>query len=89
MYLGSTTRLPTRTGSTPTAAGKLKPGWFGGIDRNGAMIGFDPATGQPTAYDGDLQAKAACAAVAYPIARGDLSARQDFSRMDITGITDA
>jgi hypothetical protein len=67
--------------------GKLKTGWFGGIDRNGTTTGFDPATGQPKAYDGDLQAKAACAAVAYAIARGDLRAVQDFSRIDITGIT--
>ena len=48
---------------------------------------FDPATGAPKSYDGDTQAKAACAAVAYAIARGDLRAVQDFSRMDITGIT--
>jgi hypothetical protein len=67
--------------------GKLKTGWFGGVDRTGATTGFDPATGAPKAYDGDLQAKAACAAVAYAIARGDLRAVQDFSRMDIAGIT--
>lgn len=67
--------------------GKLKTGWFGGIDRTGATTGFDPATGATKAYDGDLQAKAACAAVAYAIARGDLRAVQDFSRMDISGIT--
>jgi hypothetical protein len=66
--------------------GKLKTGWFGGIDRNGATTGFDPATGAPAPYSGDLQAKAACAAVAYAIARGDRRAVQDFSRLDITGI---
>jgi len=38
------------------------------------------------AYNGDLQAKAACAAVAYAITRGNLRAVQDFSRMDISGI---
>jgi hypothetical protein len=69
--------------------GKLKTGWFGGVDRTGATTGFDPATGAPKAYDGDLQAKAACAAVAYAIARGDLRAVQDFSRLDISGITAA
>lgn len=48
--------------------------------------GFDPATGMAKVYNGDLQAKAACAAVAYAIARGNLRAVQDFSRMDISGI---
>jgi hypothetical protein len=67
--------------------GKLKTGWFGGIDRTGATTGFDPATGAAKAYDGGLQAKAACAAVAYAITRGDLRAVQDVSRMDITGLT--
>jgi len=66
--------------------GKLKTGWFGGVDRTGATTGFDPATGAPKGYDGDVQAKAACAAVAYAIARGSTRAVQDFSRMDITGI---
>jgi len=66
--------------------GKLKTGWFGGVTRSGATTGFDPATGAAKAYDGDLQAKAACAAVAYAIARGDLRAVQDFSRIDISGL---
>ena len=66
--------------------GKLRTGWFGGIDRTGATTGFDPATGAAKAYDGDLQAKAACAAVAYAIARGDLRAVQDFTRIDISGL---
>jgi hypothetical protein len=66
--------------------GLLKTGWFGGITRTGATTGFNPATGAPAAYDGDLQAKAACAAVAYAIARGDLRAVQDFSRIDISGL---
>ena len=71
----------------PGRGGKLKTGWFGGIDRTGAVTGFDPATGAAAAYDGDRQAKAACAAVAYAIARGDLRAVQDISRIDIAGIT--
>jgi len=66
--------------------GKLKTGWFGGITRTGATTGFDPATGAPAPYNGDLQAKAACAAVAYAIARGDMRAVQDFSRIDISGL---
>jgi hypothetical protein len=69
--------------------GMLKTGWFGGIDRAGKVTGFDPATGASTPYDGDLQAKAACAAVAYAIARGDSRKVQDFSRLDIAGLVAA
>ena len=67
-------------------SGKLKTGWFGGIDRAGAVTGFDPATGGTRAYRGDLQAEAACTAVAYAIARGDLRRVQDFSQVDISGL---
>jgi hypothetical protein len=35
---------------------------------------------------GNRQAQAACAAVAYAIARGDMSKVRDFSRVDISGI---
>ena len=66
--------------------GKLKTGWFGGVDRAGTVTGFDPGTGAPAAYNGDLQAQAACAAVAYAISRGDARRVQDFSRVDISGI---
>jgi hypothetical protein len=66
--------------------GKLKTGWFGGVTRSGMVSGFDPATGAPTPYNGDRQAQAACAAVAYAIARGDMRKVQDFSRMDISGL---
>lgn len=66
--------------------GKLKTGWFGGILRDGTTTGFDPATGRAAPYDGDRQAQAACAAVAYAITRGDLRAVQDFSRLDISGL---
>jgi len=66
--------------------GQLRTGWFGGIDRTGATTGFNPATGAPATYNGDLQAQAACAAVAYAIARGNLRAVQDFSRLDISGL---
>lgn len=66
--------------------GKLKTGWFGGIDRNENVRGFDPSTGAPTAYDGDLQAQAAVAAVAYAVTKGDIRRVQDFSRTDISGL---
>jgi hypothetical protein len=70
--------------------GKLKTGWFGGIapnGTNGTTTGFNPTTGAATpTYNGDLQAKAAVAAVAYAVSRGDLRAVQDFTRQDITGL---
>jgi hypothetical protein len=72
-------------------AGKLRTGWFGGIDRTGAVTGFDPTTGKPQAYNGALQARAVCAAVAYAIARGnlDLSAALHFRQVDFRGLTAA
>lgn len=70
--------------------GRLRTGWFGGVDRNGGVTGFDPATGASVPYTGDVQgdrqAEAACTAVAYAIARGDLRRVQDFSRVDISGL---
>jgi hypothetical protein len=66
--------------------GSLKSGWFGGIDRSGTTKGFNPMTGAPTTYDGDTQAQAAVAAVAYAIAKGDKRKVGDFSQLDITGL---
>jgi len=66
--------------------GKLKTGWFGGITPNGTTTGFNPTTGASTAYNGDLQAKAAVGAVAYAVTRGDIRAVQDFTRLDISGL---
>ncbi|HSD87161.1 MAG TPA: hypothetical protein VLB44_06585 [Kofleriaceae bacterium] len=68
------------------SGGSLKSGWFGGIDRNGTTKGFNPMTGAATSYDGDTQAQAAVAAVAYAIAKGDKRKVGDFSRLDITGL---
>jgi hypothetical protein len=68
------------------SGGTLKSGWFGGIDRNRVVKGFDPATGAATSYDGDLGAQAAVAAVAYAISKGDIRRVQDFSRVDIAGV---
>ena len=67
--------------------GMLKTGWFGGIDRNAQVRGFDPTTGAPAPYDGDLQAQAVVAAVAYAITNGSIRRVQDFTRLDISGLT--
>ncbi len=66
--------------------GSLKTGWFGGIDRNSNVTGFDPATGQSKAPDAALQAQAAVAATAYAITRGDRRRVGDFTNVDISGI---
>jgi len=67
-------------------AGSLRTGWFGGVDRNGGVTGFDPATGASGSNQHDMQAQAAVAAVAYAIARGDRRRVQEFSSIDISGI---
>jgi hypothetical protein len=66
--------------------GKLKTGWFGGIARNGTVTGFNPATGASAPYQGDVQARAAVAAVAYALTDGDTRRVGDFTTEDITGI---
>src|SRR5207237_7137428 len=66
--------------------GALRTGWFGAIDRNQNVTGFDPATGAAAPPKPDVQAKAAATAVIYALARGDLRRVQDFSRTDITGL---
>lgn len=72
------------------SGGALKSGWFGSIDRNRGVRGWNPATGAATtSYDGALTAQAAVAAVAYAISKGDKRRVQDFSRVDISGVVNA
>ena len=52
------------------SAGHLKSGWFGSIDRNGNVKGFD-AQGKPATYNGANTAKYAMASIAYAIAKRD------------------
>ncbi len=68
-------------------AGYLKTGWFGGIDRNGTVTGFDPATGNNAAVSSNSTREAASAAAAYAVAKGDMRRVQDFyDGGDISGI---
>jgi hypothetical protein len=70
--------------------GMLKSGWHGGIDRNGNVKGFDPATGADIAYNGGNCAKAATAAIAYAIAKGDSRRVGDFvTGVNLAGVTNA
>jgi hypothetical protein len=68
-------------------AGFLKSGWFGGIDRQGNVNGFDSATGEPAPYNGNQTMRAAAAAIAFAVARGDMRRVQDFvNGVDINGL---
>jgi hypothetical protein len=62
------------------SAGYLNTGWYGSVDRNGNVTGFD-ANGKPTAgtYDGTTSAQLACASIAYAIAKGDERAISAFA----------
>ncbi len=61
--------------------GYLKTGWFGGISANGAVSGFDPATGAAVPnQSSNVTTNAAAAAAAFAVARGDMRRVQDFYR---------
>jgi hypothetical protein len=69
-------------------AGYLKSGWFGGIRRDGTVMGWNPTTGEETTSMNSSQtAEPAAAAVAYAVARGDMRRVGDFYRgVDIAGV---
>ncbi len=69
--------------------GFLKTGWFGSVDSNNNVTGFDPATGNSVPGQGSgVTAQAAAAAAAYAVAKGDMRRVQDFYRGgSIAGIT--
>ena len=60
------------------SAGDLKPGWFGGISRTGAVQGFAP-NGQPAAYDPAGTAKISLASAAYAVVKRDERAMTQFA----------
>ena len=67
--------------------GRLKTGWFGGIQRNGDVRGWNPTTGEDSDMSADQTAAAASAAILYAVSRGDLRRVQDFYRgADIRGV---
>ncbi len=71
-------------------AGHLRTGWFGGIDRNGNVTGYDPSTGQPAQMSSSQTAQSASAAIAYAVAKGDMRRVTDFYRgADIGGLINA
>lgn len=60
--------------------GWLKTGWFGGIDRNGGVTGWDPTTGGTSTMTSAQLAMPAAAAIAYAVAKGDMRRVNDFYR---------
>jgi hypothetical protein len=68
--------------------GMLRTGWFGGIDRGGAVKGFDASTGGAIAYNGGQCARDATGAIAYAVAKGDMRRVGDFAQgLNLAGIT--
>ncbi len=68
-------------------AGHLKTGWHGGIDRNGTVNGFNPATGDNANVSSNTTKEAASAAIAYAVARGDMRRVEEFYKGgDISGL---
>ena len=101
---GATPKNPLQRGNWPDGtpgnsnwvyvlgAGHLRSGWFGGIDRNGNVRGWDPATGEDRGDISSAQnATSAAASILYAVAKGDMRRVQDFYRgADLGGvITDA
>jgi hypothetical protein len=58
--------------------GLLKTGWFGGIDRNGVVTGWNPTTGGTSTQTSAQLAMPASAAIAYAVAKGDIRRVDDF-----------
>lgn len=87
---GDTTKDPLTRGGWPDgtpgntntvyvySAGDLKSGWYGSIDRNSNVKGFD-AQGNATTYNGTNTAKYAMASIAYAIAKRDERAISTFA----------
>lgn len=59
-------------------AGHALPGWFGSLDRTGAVTGFGP-DGKPATYNSATTAKLATATIAYCIAKRDERAIANFA----------
>lgn len=71
-------------------AGWLKTGWFGGIQRDGSVRGWDVATGEDAQVASADNAPAAAAAIAFAVAKGDARRVQDFARgTEMAGVVKA
>lgn len=96
---GDTPKTPRQTAAWPDGTegdsnwlyvmggGYVKTGWYGGINADGSVVGFNPATGEDVAGQAsNVTTGAACAAVAYAVAKGNLSKVKEFYQGDFSGI---
>lgn len=61
--------------------GYIKTGWFGGVNADGSVTGFDPTTGKDVPNQASsVTASAAASLALYAAAKGDGRRVQDFSR---------
>jgi hypothetical protein len=68
-------------------AGNLKTGWYGRVQANGQVEGFD-ANANPATYNGASQAKLAIASIAYAVAKRDERAISAFANgIRVSGVT--
>ncbi len=83
---GDTPKTPRQTDAWPDGTegnsnwlyvmggGLIKNGWYGGIAENGSITGFDPTTGADVpGQASNVTTNAACAAVAYAVAKGNMA----------------
>ncbi|MFO0586162.1 MAG: hypothetical protein U0441_01420 [Polyangiaceae bacterium] len=83
---GDTPKTPRQTDAWPDGTegnsnwlyvmgnGYLKNGWYGGIGADGSITGWDPTTGADVpGQASNVTTNAACAAVAYAVAKGDIN----------------
>ncbi|HUJ63812.1 MAG TPA: hypothetical protein VLX92_35170 [Kofleriaceae bacterium] len=68
------------------SAGYLYSGWFGSVDRNQKLTGFD-SNGKPATFNGTSETNYALASIAYAIAKSDDRATSTFtSGQSVSGI---
>jgi hypothetical protein len=67
--------------------GYLRTGWFGGVEVDGTVTGFDPESGKEVpGQSSEVTAAAAGAAVAYAVAKGNRQRVRDFFGGSIDGM---
>lgn len=96
---GDTPKTPRQTAAWPDGTegdsnwlyvmggGYIKNGWYGGINADGSIVGFDPETGADVAgKQSILTTSPACAAVAWAVAKGNKAKVEEFYKPSIAGI---
>jgi hypothetical protein len=96
---GDTTKDPTDRNGWPDGTpgnsnvlyvmgnGYLKTGWFGRVNADRSVTGWDPATGNDATTASSVVAANAATAALYAAAKGDGRRVTDFSRADVSGIS--